>query len=44
MKSPTLPSDHELVDTTKYHSLVGALHYVTFTFPNIIHAVNHHVC
>ncbi|CAJ2640052.1 unnamed protein product [Trifolium pratense] len=39
-KAIELSDDHEFVDPTEYRSLCGSLQYLTFTRPDITHAVN----
>ncbi|TXG66240.1 hypothetical protein EZV62_007515 [Acer yangbiense] len=40
LKEKALPSDHDPVDASSCRSIVGALQYITFTRPDIIHAIN----
>ncbi|XP_059626128.1 uncharacterized mitochondrial protein AtMg00810-like [Cornus florida] len=40
IKEKSAYSDVDQIDTTAYHSIIGALQYLTFTRPDIIHAVN----
>ena len=40
LKSIITPSDEQHIDPTRYRQLVGSLQYLTFTRPNIVHAVN----
>ncbi|XP_024019780.1 uncharacterized protein LOC112091139 [Morus notabilis] len=40
LKPPNLLDDHNLVNETEFRSIVGALQYLTFTRPDITHAVN----
>ncbi|WJZ86413.1 hypothetical protein VitviT2T_005871 [Vitis vinifera] len=39
LKSIITPSDEQSIDPTRYRQLVGSLQYLTFTRPNIVHAV-----
>ncbi|RVW94304.1 Retrovirus-related Pol polyprotein from transposon RE1 [Vitis vinifera] len=40
LKSITTPSDEQPIDPTRYRQLAGSLQYLTFTRPDIVHAVN----
>lgn len=40
MKITPSVDDHDFVDATTYRGLVGSLQYLTFTRPDITHAVN----
>ncbi|KAL6316581.1 hypothetical protein AAG906_018836 [Vitis piasezkii] len=40
LKSIITPSDEQPIDPTRYRQLVGSLQYLTFTRPDIVHAVN----
>lgn len=40
IKPPEHPKDLALVDPKTYHSIIGVLQYLTFTRPDIVHAVN----
>nr|CAN80686.1 hypothetical protein VITISV_033813 [Vitis vinifera] len=40
LKSIITPSDEQPINPTRYRQLVGSLEYLTFTRPNIVHAVN----
>ena len=40
IKQTTQLVDHTPVDETEYRSIVGALQYLTFTHPDITHAIN----
>ncbi|RVW45781.1 putative mitochondrial protein [Vitis vinifera] len=40
LKSIIIPSDEQPIDPTRYRQLVGSLQYLTFTRPDIVHAVN----
>ncbi|KAL6313445.1 hypothetical protein AAG906_004408 [Vitis piasezkii] len=40
LKSIITPSDEQPIDPTRYRQLVGSFQYLTFTRPDIVHAVN----
>ncbi|RVW13235.1 Retrovirus-related Pol polyprotein from transposon RE1 [Vitis vinifera] len=40
LKSIITPSDEQPINPTRYRQLVGSLEYLTFTRPDIVHAVN----
>nr|XP_033513602.1 uncharacterized mitochondrial protein AtMg00810-like isoform X2 [Nicotiana tomentosiformis] len=40
LKSQPSPQGSKTIDPTEYRSLVGALQYLTYTRPDIVHAVN----
>ena len=40
LKSQVTPRDSDPINATEYHSLVGALQYLTYTRPDIVQAVN----
>ena len=40
LKTQATPRDSDPVNATQFRSLVGALQYLTYTRPDIVHAVN----
>ena len=40
LKSTITPSDEQPIDPTRYRQLVRSLQYLTFTRPDILHAIN----